>query len=477
MLPEAFVKRIGEQLGPEEAQEFLACYEEEAQRGLRVNGLKGGGGAQGSAAAEAVTLAHIDALPPIMRSWQLEPIPWSAHGFYYDADAAPGRHPYHHAGVYYIQEPSAQAVAEKLDVRPDMRVLDLCAAPGGKTTQLAAAMQGEGLLVANEPYASRAKILSENIERMGVANCLVTSHMPAELRQRFGCNFHRILVDAPCSGEGMFRKDEAARAEWSPENVLMCAERQSEILDEAYQMLLPGGRLVYSTCTFSPQENEEGVENFLARHEDMRLIEQERLWPHKVRGEGHFVAVLEKRGAEDCFEGEAQLETSRDRFAISTIIPTYSIQKGLSYKQCKEFAVFAAESLSAEFTATLQDSSFHLFGDQLYLLPTHCPSLAGLKVLRPGLHLGTIKKNRFEPAHALSHALPLTAETASVNNFISLAPTDPRVISYLSGQTISANLPNGWCLVAVDGFALGWGKAVNGVVKNHYPKGLRVMGV
>ncbi len=438
MLSQDFINRMNKMLGPVESQAFFAASAKESVHGLRLNGLK-------AAPADFIK--------------DLEPIEWCKNGFYYDASTtSPGKHPYHAAGVYYIQEPSAMAPAERLKAGPGMRVLDLCASPGGKATQIAAFMQGRGLFIANEPHPTRAKILSENIERMGVANCIVTNELPQRLREQFGCAFHCILVDAPCSGEGMFRKDEAACEQWSLENVNLCAARQDEILDEAYEMLLPGGRMVYSTCTFSEEENEGSVARFLQRHPDMSLIEQERLWPHRVKGEGHFLAVLSKAGME----------------AVLVAPPTYRVEAGFSYKACKELAAFVSEFISPEFEEIyLKNSSFTFFGEELYLLPQEMPSIRGIKVLRTGLHLGTVKKNRFTPAHALSHAI----DPSMVKNITSLKADDPRVLAYLNGQTINAEGENGWHLVAVDGYALGWGKLVKGVMKNHYPKGLRIQGV
>ena len=395
-----------------------------------------------------------------------------------------------------------------LEAGPGERILDLCAAPGGKSTQIAAAMRGEGLLICNEIHPARAAILSENIERMGVRNALVLNETPDRLADRFPGFFDRILVDAPCSGEGMFRKNEAAGEEWSPENVQMCAERQREILEYAYQMLRPGGRLCYSTCTFAPAENEGSIGWLLKKHPDLYVLpvpmpegfapghpewadmeeveEMEetagqtsgpeagsasgpapglehtmRLWPHRLRGEGHFVAVLEKAGETGTKEQSAKQEAEK--------LPAKRTrrrdgEKGLGEKDYAEFSAFAQENLR------VQLSGIYLrFGEQLYLAPEETPVLRGLKVLRPGLHLGTVKKNRFEPSHAL--ALTLKPEDAA--HAVSLDTEGRQVKDYLNGLTFPAEGEKGWYLICADGCSLGWGKLAGGIMKNHYPKGLR----
>ena len=278
MLPKEFEDRMRKMLG-EEADAFFASYDREKFTALRVNPIKGD--------KETFLSKGI---------FTLTPVPWEENGMYYSGVDTPGKHPYHDAGVYYIQEPSAQMPGSLLNALPGERILDFCSAPGGKATQIASSMKGEGLLVCNEYVPNRAKILSENIERMGIKNALVINETPSHLAQLFPSFFHRIMVDAPCSGEGMFRKNEEAKNEWSLENVQICADRQDEILDAAATMLLPGGRIVYSTCTFAPDENEGSVLRFIERHPDFHLVESHRLWPHKVKGEGHFVAVLERDG-------------------------------------------------------------------------------------------------------------------------------------------------------------------------------------
>ncbi|MGN0169841.1 MAG: RsmB/NOP family class I SAM-dependent RNA methyltransferase [Lachnospiraceae bacterium] len=398
--------------------------------------------------------------------WGLEPVPWEPNGFYYDADVAVGKHPYHAAGVYYIQEASAMAPAVFLAAKKGERILDLCAAPGGKTTQIAAAMEGQGILVSNEIHPGRAAILSENVERMGISNCLVINETPAHLAQVFPEYFDRILVDAPCSGEGMFRKNEQAMEEWSVEGVEACAKRQDEILSYAHRMLKPGGRLVYSTCTFSKEEDEGSVERFLSAYPEYELeqvplcggicpgFDREektiRLFPHKLRGEGHFAAVLRKQGSLEDNSGHG------------------AMQKSLSEKEVQAYREFEDTYLTVR-----KEGIFVSFGEKLYLAPQGCPDLKGIKVLRPGLQLGTRKKDRFEPAHAL--AMSLFTSQIKEEYRTGLQAEDPRVAQYLHGQTFSREGKKGWHLVDVDGYSMGWGKLTGSIMKNHYPKGLRTL--
>ncbi len=435
MLPKEFVARMEGMLG-EGAEAFLAEYGKEPWQALRFNPGKG--------SLEEFLGKH---------PFHLEPVPWEKNGFYYKKEDQPGKHPFHDAGVYYIQEPSAMAPAGLLEAEPGEKILDLCAAPGGKSTQLAAALKGRGLLVSNEIHPARAKILSENIERMGIGNCLVLNEPPERLLLEFPEYFDRILVDAPCSGEGMFRKNPEAVQEWSLENVELCAGRQDGILDCAAGMLRPGGRLVYSTCTFAPEEDEGSAERFLQRNSDFQLQDMHRLWPHKIRGEGHFAAVFTKAGEASGYE-------------------TYSrggLQKGISRKDCGDYFAFEEETLKRPAEELVRNTLYLKFGDQLYLCPACLPSLKGLKVLRPGLHLGTFKKNRFEPSHALALAL----RPEMVKRSLDLDSEGQRVREYLNGSTFPAEGDKGWYLITVDGYSLGWGKLAGGIMKNHYPRGLR----
>lgn len=428
MLPEAFLQRMEAQLGSEYPA-FLESLERPRAVALRFNPLKG----------EQPVLPFVGA-----------PVPWEPEGFYYDPETRPGLHVYHEAGVYYLQEASAMAPVALLDPQPGERVCDLCAAPGGKTTQIAGRMLGQGFLVCNEINPKRAKILSRNIERMGVANALVTNEHPETLASRFPGFFDRVLVDAPCSGEGMFRKEEAAVTDWSQETVQMCARRQREILDSAARLVRPGGRLVYSTCTFAPEEDEETVAAFLEAHPEFTPEPVEapwfvpgenasyRMWPHKLLGEGHFAAVLRKTQGES---GE---------------VPACPGEK------CPK----AWESFAKELDITLPEGKAVSFGQSLYWAPMELPELNRLKVLRPGLELGTERKGRFEPAHALALWLKTCAVTES------FPPESPEMKAYLHGDVVPSG-KKGWCLVQAGGYAIGWGKGDGSVLKNHYPKGLR----
>lgn len=453
MLPELFLKRMQDTLG-DEYEEFVESLGKERYQALRLNTLK--------INSDQKSAAETD-MP-----FNLTAVPWAENGYYYEKSDQPGKHPYHEAGVYYIQEPSAMAPVPMLEVKPGDRVLDLCAAPGGKSTQIAAALMGEGLLVCNEINPQRAKILSENIERMGVCNACVTNEAPEHLSEFFPEFFDKILVDAPCSGEGMFRKNEEACGEWSPENVEMCAARQDSILDEAAKMLRCGGRLVYSTCTFAEAEDEGSVERFAERHPEFRVLEMKRLWPHKVKGEGHFAAVLVKAGAAD---------------DICRSMPLNGFERGVSVRELGDFVSFVGEAFVSGSdntpdiaerlkAVTKSDTNvrFTKFGENIYMIPGEMPSVKGLKVLRTGLCVGALKKNRFEPAHALALAL----NPGKMKHVMNLDSGDNRVMQYLNGQTFSAGGEKGWYLICVDGFGIGWGKLAGGMMKNHYPKGLRI---
>ncbi len=441
-LPADFINRMQTMLG-EQFDTFIQSYENTNYQALRVNRLKG-------TAEQFLKMADF--------ADSLSPVSWTTDGFYYPENLRPGKHPYHEAGVYYIQEPSAMMPAALLDAAPGERILDLCAAPGGKSTQIASAMQQQGLLISNEIHPARARILSENMERMGVRNAIVTNESPQTLSLRFPSYFDRIMVDAPCSGEGMFRKNEEAISQWSLENVQICADRQDEILDCAAQMLRPGGTLVYSTCTFAPAENEGSMTRFIERHPEYEVLVQKRLWPHEIKGEGHFVALLKKK---DIGNNTVNSITASKPGKKNT-------RQKISADVFHEVETFLSETLSIALSGKIER-----FGDQIYLLPENAPSLAGLRVLRAGLHLGTILKNRFEP----SHALALSLHPEDIKNRVMLTTNNPddyrRICEYINGQTFPYEGAKGWYLICLDGYSLGWGKLAGGIMKNHYPKGLR----
>uniref|UniRef100_UPI0035B54A76 RsmB/NOP family class I SAM-dependent RNA methyltransferase n=1 Tax=Symbiobacterium terraclitae TaxID=557451 RepID=UPI0035B54A76 len=503
-LPQPFTNRMRRLLG-DEYEAFAATYGEPRTHGLRVNRLK----------TDPAALAARLGMP-------VDPVPWTADGLYFPASLRPGRHPLHAAGLYYMQEPSAMAVAPLLAPRPGERVLDLAAAPGGKTTHLAALMENRGLLVANEVHPARARSLLENVERMGITCAVVLNERPDRLARSLPGFFDRILVDAPCSGEGMFRKLPEARESWRPDLPSSCARVQGQILDDAVAMLRPGGLLVYSTCTFAPEENEEVLLQLLTRHPELRLLDLPavpgiaparpdwtsdpdraaalgvhragRLWPHRLRGEGHFVALLRKLdeagspgeagpwGTPES-AGRAPAESAGRTPAESAgRTPTGKgrIRAGRATQEAQgwaparrealgAFAAFCREALSPEGADALQSGEIAQHGDWLYRPPEGSEALAGLHVLRAGLQLGLARKGRFEPAHALALAL----RPERVRQTCDLSADSPAAMAYLRGETLPARGQKGWTLVTVDGFPLGWARASDGVLKNHYPKGLR----
>lgn len=602
MLPSKFTNRMKFMLG-QECDAFLVSFECVRSKALRINPCKLQGGRE----------VAYSKLP-----FETKKILWEENGFVYKDEDEPGKHPLHMAGLYYIQEPSAMSPVAYLDPKPGQRVLDLCAAPGGKSTQIAGRMQGIGILVSNEINAGRAKILSENIERMGIGNAMVLNETPQNLSARFEGWFDRILIDAPCSGEGMFRKNEDAVTNWSPENVRLCADRQDEILDNAASMLAPSGRLVYSTCTFAPDEDEGTIYRFLLRHPEFRVVEVPlyegmdhgnpswalidtsdestwtvpklqdnaastqddkdyglegcldevktnkenlnkevadqlanciRLWPHHLKGEGHFLAVLERVNENSDVDvkinsakeaGEQSVSDIDQKAPAITYCPG-GFQRGIRIEQRnphdssylgediydsdskganvsgniekidsdsadkkskkklkakdrrlmdknagraqnkalkggsdlelakKLWEEFAGEVLSVSGMDRLYGTLF-TFGENVYLAPFLMPSTDRLKVMRPGLHLGTMKKGRFEP----SHSLALFLRKEDVKNSHDYPSDSKEIKDFTSGLSLTASLDNGWYLILTDGCSLGWAKSDGRRLKNHYPKGLRI---
>lgn len=475
-LPIEFEKKMKAFLG-NEWDDFLYSYDNNRFQALRFNTLKV------QSTEERMRILKVLGISSDKK------VSWADEAYYFDENVRPGKHPYHEMGLYYIQEPSAMSAAALLAPKPGMRVLDLCAAPGGKSTQLATYLGDSGLLVSNEINTQRSRILSQNIERMGIKNAIVTNEDSFVLASHFPGFFNAIQVDAPCSGEGMFRKLPEAIEQWSMENVAICAARQKEILDNAAVMLKPGGVIVYSTCTFSKEENEDVIEYFLERHPDFTLEEMERFWPHKVDGEGHFVAKLVRRGSvnelgadydlceDSCNKVEdtglkADRKTKKNKNSKNRKNET---KPALTKENMKLLTEFLDETISEDMAAWIKNSRLVMFGEQLYRLPDMEVDIKGLKVQRAGLHIGEFKKQRFEPSHSLALALKLN----DAKNLVKLTCDNPQTIGFFNGQSVvlsdeqTAECKKGWALVCVDGYTAGWGKVNGTQVKNHYPKGLR----
>lgn len=457
-LPIEFEKKMKAFLG-NEWDDFLYSYDNNRFQALRFNTLK---------------VQSPEERMRILKTLKISSdkrVSWANAAYYFDENVRPGKHPYHEMGLYYIQEPSAMSAAALLAPKPGMRVLDLCAAPGGKSTQLATYLGDSGLLVSNEINTQRSRILSQNIERMGIKNAIVTNENSFVLASHFPGFFNAIQVDAPCSGEGMFRKLPEAIEQWSMENVAICAARQKEILDNAAVMLKPGGVIVYSTCTFSKEENEDVIEYFLERYPDFTLEEMERFWPHKVDGEGHFVAKLVRRGCVDT-DLKADRKTQKNKNSKNRKNET---KPALTKENMKLLSEFLDETISEDMAAWIKNSRLVMFGEQLYRLPDMEVDIKGLKVQRAGLHIGEFKKQRFEPSHSLALALKLN----DAKNVVKLTCDNPQTIGFFNGQSVmlsdeqAAECKKGWALVCVDGYPAGWGKVNGAQVKNHYPKGLR----
>lgn len=457
-LPIEFEKKMKAFLG-NEWDDFLYSYDNNRFQALRFNTLK---------------VQSQEERMRILKTLKIssdKKVSCADEAYYFDENVRPGKHPYHEMGLYYIQEPSAMSAAALLAPKPGMRVLDLCAAPGGKSTQLATYLGDSGLLVSNEINTQRSRILSQNIERMGIKNAIVTNEDSFVLASHFPGFFNAIQVDAPCSGEGMFRKLPEAIEQWSMENVAICAARQKEILDNAAVMLKPGGTIVYSTCTFSREENEDVIECFLERHPDFTLEEMERFWPHKVDGEGHFVAKLVRRGCVDT-DLKADRKTKKNKNSKNRKNET---KPALTKENMKLLSEFLDETISEDMAAWIKNSRLVMFGEQLYRLPDMEVDIKGLKVQRAGLHIGEFKKQRFEPSHSLALALKIS----EAKNVVKLTCDNPQTIGFFNGQSVmlsdeqAAECKKGWALVCVDGYPAGWGKVNGAQVKNHYPKGLR----
>lgn len=439
--PESFLEEIRALIGSE-TEAFLESYEQTRQFGLRVNRLK-------------ISVEDFLKISP----FELTPIPWTVDGFYYDENERPAKHPFYHAGLYYLQEPSAMAPVNVLDPQPGQMVLDLCACPGGKTLQIAAALGGHGTIVANDISTSRIKALVRNLEMAGVTNALVINESEEKLGARFHSVFDSILIDAPCSGEGMFRKDSKALEAWSNQVPGHFRSIQDSLLDQAAEMLKPGGRLAYSTCTFNRQENEWALDAFVARHSEFSKLQPDpklgldtrtgygRLWPHLHEGEGHFAGLLES-SADGC--GHSSLP-DRNR---SQTEPTEA------YRQ------FEAENLTIKLTGP-----FLKVEDKLYKLPEGLPSTQGMRVIRSGWYLGEEKNGRFVPSGAFAMGL----KSGDAKREIRFEADQFDAVRYLKGETLNVAGEDGLNLICLGGYPLGWGKLNKGSLKNQYPAAWRML--
>lgn len=456
-LPITFEKNMRVLL-KEEYEDYVACLNHPMYHGIRINTHK-------------ISVEDFLKINP----FHLHPIPWCENGFYYDDTVdKPSRHPYYFAGLYYIQEPSAMTPANVLPIDENDRVLDICAAPGGKSTELAAKLNGSGLLVSNDISASRAKALLKNLEVFGVENSLIISEPPYKLAERFPDFFDKILIDAPCSGEGMFRKSASMMTAWENNGNRMFSDLQKGILEQVVKMLKPGGMLLYSTCTFSPLENEQSIEYLLSFDNSLELVDFHpyegfdhghpewgntqnpelakcaRIWPHKVEGEGHFVCLVKK-------QGEKSNHFNHGDYPLKRVKLPECVTDFLSHTN-----------------HAFDMNRFEISQDKLYYIPESFPAVRGLRILRCGLYVGEIRKNRFEPSQALAMAL----KQSEFDNCLNLCAQDSRTIKYLKGETIDFDenqIKNGYVLVCVDGYPLGFGKANQGILKNKYLPGWRFM--
>ena len=451
----------------DEYQAFLDSYRDEKTSAIRVNTLK-------------LPIESFKDLGLFNIDFERDKISWAEEGYYLSGDVNPGKNPLHDAGAYYIQEPSAMSVVGQTPISEGDRVLDLCAAPGGKSTYILSRLNHKGLLVSNEINPSRIRALGENLERFGAVNSIITNSDSSNLLTFFKGFFDKIFIDAPCSGQGMFRKDDFAIEDWSQDKVDECVAIQRQLIRDAYQMLRAGGMIIYSTCTFTRQENEAIIEDFLGDYPDANLLDMDRIWPHRDRGEGHFCARItkkvDKQGDQEAqdsdllaFDKDSHRDSSRESAKKSK---KKQKSKAKSNRKNQEYLGlyedFATDYLIDGGLRKLLEPSLAVKEERLHYQPLDY-DLRGLKVLRSGLFIGEFKKNRFEPAHSLAMAL----KPSDVKNTIDFTNDSNEIRAYLRGESIETGQSRGWVLVSVEGVSLGWGKESNGILKNKYPKGLR----
>lgn len=458
---------------------FLKSYEEEHHSGLRCNTLK-------------ISAEQFEKLAP----YPILPVKWITNGFYSSKEDLWSKHPYYYAGLFYIQEPSAMTPASLLPVVPGDRVLDLCAAPGGKTTELGAKLRGKGVLVCNDISNSRAKALLKNVEAFGIRNAVVVSESPDKLSSRFEGWFDKILVDAPCSGEGMFRKSHQIVKNWEQYGVEYYAKLQQEILPEAVKMLKPGGYMIYSTCTFSKEEDEGTLDFILSNFPEMELVpaidfESEkyegfvhgfgkysdamRLFPHKINGEGHFVALLHKKDdSEEVLAINPETKNASGDYDRTIVYDSCDFENCFSPAIRKKIKGISDEAFDFFEKLHFEIDPDRLFvkEDRIYMLPEGIKDLGGLRILRSGLLLGEMKKGRFEPSQALASAMI----KGDYDFTLDLAIDDPNVVKYLKCESIDVDVEgDGYCLITTGGYSLGWCKTSGGRLKNKYLPGWRMM--
>lgn len=453
-LPEKY-KQTMRTLLKDEYEAYIDSFSKKHNVGMRINTQK-------------ISVKDFLKITP----FELTPIPWISNGFYYNSKIQPAKHPHYYAGLYYIQEPSAMTPASLLPINEGDKVLDLCAAPGGKSTELGAKLKGSGVLISNDISATRAKALLKNIELQGIKNIVITSEPSNKLAEYFEGYFDKILVDAPCSGEGMFRKDPNIIKNWEQYGVDYYNKLQKDIVVSAIKMLKPGGLMMYSTCTFSPKENEGTIQYILDEFPEMTVEKLPkykgfdrgkpewvngdstlencvRLWPHKIKGEGHFMALLKK--------SESAISNSN--------LNKYRIE---NKKEMKYFEAFIEDNINIKFDKSLLE--YHDY--KIFVMPNNLPRLKGLRILRAGWYKGEEKKYRFEPSQAFAMGI----KKDDFNHVINLSSKDEKTIKYLRGDTLTDfNLSNGWKLVCVDGYPLGFAKEVQGKLKNKYHTGWRWM--